>query len=131
MRICIDLDGVITQLREPGQNYGELKPVPGAIEKLKQLKASGHYIIIFTARHMKTCNGNVGAVLARQGKATLDWLHRYQIPYDEITFGKPWADVYLDDNAHRFTGWEAINGDGSTFGLSAENRKMQSGKHSC
>ncbi len=72
MRICVDLDGVICRLRQPGQPYAELKPMPGAVEKLRALRASGHYIIIYTARHMKTCEGNVGKVLARQGATTLD-----------------------------------------------------------
>jgi len=123
MRICIDLDGVVCRLRGPGQNYADLEPVPGAIEKLRQLKAAGHYLIISTARHMKTCDGNVGRVVARQGKVTLDWLERHGIEYDEIHFGKPHAQVYLDDNAVRFESWAAIAGDGSTLPASAEQQK--------
>ncbi len=120
MRICIDLDGVICQLRGPDQTYAELQPVPGAVEKLRQLKAAGHYLIIATARHMKTCEGNVGRVVARQGAVTLEWLRRHGIEYDEIHFGKPHAQVYLDDNALRFSGWENIAGDGSSFPRSTE-----------
>lgn len=123
MRICIDLDGVIAQLKSPDETYSDLMPVPGAIEKIQQLKSHGHHIIIFTARHMKTCNGNVGAVIARQGKTTLDWLAKHNIPYDELIFGKPWADIYIDDNAHRFSAWSAINGDGSNLPISSETRK--------
>ena len=123
MRICIDLDGVICRLREPGQQYADLQPVPGAIEKLRQLKAAGHYIIICTARHMKTCQGNVGMVVARQGAVTLDWLKRHNIEYDEIHFGKPHAQVYIDDNAVRFESWDSIAGDGSTLPTSAEQQK--------
>lgn len=41
----------------------DLKPVPGAIEKLKSLRTAGHTVILFTARHMKTCSGNVGDAL--------------------------------------------------------------------
>ena len=37
------------------------------------------------------------------------------VPYDEIYFGKPWAQIYIDDNAFRFENWSAINGDGSNF----------------
>lgn len=122
MRICIDLDGVICQLREPGQNYADLQPVPGAVEKLRQLRAAGHYIIISTARHMKTCEGNVGQVLARQGAVTLAWLERHGIEYDEIYFGKPHAQVYLDDNAMRFEAWDTIAGDGSSLPVSAESK---------
>jgi capsule biosynthesis phosphatase len=122
MRICIDLDGVICRLREPGQSYADLEPVPGAVEKLRALKAAGHYLIINTARHMKTCQGNVGQVVAKQGAVTLDWLSRHGIQYDEIYFGKPHAQVYLDDNAMRFESWAAIAGDGSSFSPSTEQQ---------
>lgn len=128
MRICIDLDGVICKLREPGQTYAELEPVPGAVEKLKQLKAAGHYLIIATARHMKTCEGNVGRVVAKQGAVTLEWLRRHGIEYDEIHFGKPHAQIYLDDNAWRFAGWDKLAGDGSSFPSSTEEAKAAEGK---
>jgi capsule biosynthesis phosphatase len=120
MRICIDLDGVICELRKPGENYADLSPVKGAAEKLRAFRAAGHTIIICTARHMKTCQGNVGLVVARQGQITLDWLARHQMEYDEIHFGKPHAQVYIDDNALRFAGWDKIAADGSSFPSSTE-----------
>lgn len=123
MRICIDLDGVVCQLKKSGQSYAELEPVDGAVERLASLRAAGHYIILYTARHMKTCGANVGQVLARQGKTTLDWLEKHQIAYDEIYFGKPHADIYLDDNAVRFGAWSEIAADGSTFPLSTEKQR--------
>jgi capsule biosynthesis phosphatase len=78
--------------------------------------------MIQTARHMKTCDGNVGKVVARQGKTTLDWLEKHGIEYDEIFFGKPWAQVYIDDNAMRFSSWEEIDGDGSNLPTSTESK---------
>lgn len=123
MRICFDLDGVVCELKRPGESYADVKPVAGAIEKMKALKAAGHTLIIFTARHMKTTGGDVGKVLARQGAVTFDWLARHGVPYDEIFFGKPWADVYIDDNALRFTSWEAIAADGSSLPQSREDEK--------
>lgn len=123
MRICIDLDGVIAGFKKEGQTYADVDPIDGAIEKIKSLKANGHYIIIFTARHMKTCEANVGKVNARIGKQTLDWLDKHDVEYDEIFFGKPWADVYIDDNAFRFTDWEAIDGNGEKLPISNENRR--------
>jgi capsule biosynthesis phosphatase len=122
MRLCIDLDGVVCELRKPGENYADLKAKPGAIETLRALRAAGHTIILMTARHMKTCSGNVGLVLARQGKVTLDWLAANGIEYDEIHFGKPHADIYIDDNALRFEGWDKIAGDGSSMPRSTESR---------
>ena len=122
MRICIDLDGVVCRLREPDQTYADLQPVPGAVEKLRALRAAGHYLILYTARHMKTCGGNVGQVVARQGATTLDWLKRHGIEFDEFHFGKPHADVYIDDNAVRFEGWDQIAADGSSLPMSNERR---------
>ncbi len=125
MRICIDIDGVICKLRNSGEDYPDLEPVPGAAEKLRALRAAGHYVILFTARHMKTCQGNVGLVVARKGAITLDWLARHGMEYDEIYFGKPHADIYIDDNALRFETWDKIAGDGSDLPLSAEKRKAR------
>jgi len=125
MRICIDLDGVVCQLREPGQTYAELEPLAGAVERLRSLRAAGHYLILYTARHMKTCNGNIGQVVARQGATTLDWLERHGIEFDEIHFGKPHADVYIDDNAIRFTDWDEIATDGSSLPRSSEQRHAE------
>jgi capsule biosynthesis phosphatase len=122
VRICIDLDGVICQLRRNGETYETVEPVTGAVDAIRQLRAAGHCIIVYTARHMKTCDGNVGEVLARQGRATFEWLARHEVEYDEIHFGKPHADVYIDDNAVRFESWQAIAPDGSTLPKSAEAR---------
>lgn len=119
-RICIDLDGVICELRKEDEKYEELKPVNGSVDKIKQLKQAGHYIIIYTARRMKTHNANTAKVIADIGKITLDWLEKYNIPYDEIMFGKPWADIYIDDNAYRFKSWDEINNDGSNLPKSHE-----------
>lgn len=122
MKLCIDLDGVICQLKREGQSYADLEPVPGAVERVNSLRAAGHYVILHTARHMKTCNGNVGLVIARQGKVTLDWLARHGVTYDEIHFGKPHADVYIDDNAMRFQSWDAVAPDGANLPLSHEKQ---------
>ncbi|MDW8464031.1 MAG: hypothetical protein RML10_10720 [Geminocystis sp.] len=119
-RICIDLDGCIAKLRQAGQTYADVEPVENAIEKLKALKEKGYYIIIYTARHMKTTNGNPNLAITKIGLDTLEWLKRHNIPYDEICFGKPWADVYIDDNAVRFYGWEYIDID--NLPESAESR---------
>lgn len=122
MRICVDIDGVICKLRTGHQEYSDLAPIPGAVEKLRQLSSYGHYIILYTARRMKTHRGNNGKVVADIGRITLEWLHTHNVPYDEIYFGKPWADIYIDDNAYRFTEWQSIMADGSNFPQSAERR---------
>lgn len=122
MRICVDLDGTICELRKEGELYGQLKPKEGAIDKLQKLHDAGHYIIIYTSRRMKTHDGNVAKVIADVGKITLDWLERYGVPFDEIAFGKPWADIYIDDNALRFVGWGTVSDDGQNLPQSNESK---------
>ena len=107
MRIVIDLDGTICEIRKEGQEYPDVAPKMAAIRAIRALKAKGHTIIIHTARHMKTCEGNVGAVVARVGPATIQWLHRHKVPYDEIHFGKPWGELYIDDQA-MLPDWPAV-----------------------
>lgn len=103
-RICIDLDGTICHTRKPGQDYKDVKPIEGAIETLQEWKRKGYYIIIATARHMKTCESNVGKIMAKQGKTTLDWLYEHNVPYDELYLGKAHVDVFLDDKNIQFKG---------------------------
>lgn len=109
MRIVIDLDGTICPIRQSNQTYSDLLPLPNAVERINDLRKDGHYIIISTARNMATCESNIGKVIKNVGKITLDWLDKYNIPYDEIFFGKQNADVYIDDRALRFDGWDSIN----------------------
>jgi len=97
-------------MRKPDESYGDLLPIEGAVESLVLLRSQGHYIILFTARHMKSMNSNLGLVVATQGQVMLDWLRIHGFVYDEIYFGKPYADVYIDDLALRFTSWENILG---------------------
>jgi capsule biosynthesis phosphatase len=111
MRIIIDIDGTITELKKTGQTYTSVRINPGAADKIRSLKAAGHTIILQTARHMKTCGGDQGQVVAKIGKPTLDWLTEQEIPYDEIYFGKPYGDVYIDDLALPFTNWDQITPD--------------------
>lgn len=108
MRIAIDLDGTICPIKKPDESYADLPTRPGAVARIRQLRAEGHYIIIQTARNMATREGNVGQVMKHVGKVTLDWLDLHGVEYDEIYFGKPNADVYIDDRAVRFSSWHDI-----------------------
>jgi len=51
------------------------------------------------ARRMKTHNGNVSKVIKDIGKITFDTLDKFNIQYDELCFGKPHANFYIDDLA--------------------------------
>lgn len=97
MRICFDLDNTLVTFPKTTNDYSTVKPIKSNIEYLRYLKSFGHTIIIYTARRMKTHKGSIGKSIADIGKITFDTLEKFSIPYDEIYFGKPNADVYIDD----------------------------------
>lgn len=98
-RFCFDLDGtLVTKPRIEG-DYTSCDPIEANISYLKHLKKLGHYIIISTARRMRTHHGNINAVVKDIGKITIDQLDNFGIPYDELHFGKPYAHHYIDDLA--------------------------------
>ncbi len=105
MRLCFDLDGTICENKTGTMTYSDVKPLPGAVETLKKLKADGHYIIIQTARHMRTYQANHGKILANL-QYLYDWLNKWEIPYDELLIGKPDVDVFVDDKGYHHEDWK-------------------------
>jgi capsule biosynthesis phosphatase len=99
LRICFDLDNTLVSYPKVKGDYSSVEPITKNINFLKLLKELGHTIIIHTARRMKTHHGNVGAVISDIGRVTFDTLDKFEIPYDEIYFGKPYANFYIDDLA--------------------------------
>jgi capsule biosynthesis phosphatase len=98
-RYCFDLDNTLVTFPEVPGDYTTVLPIQAAIDFVTYLKSFGHTIIIYTARRMRTHNGDLGKVVADIGIVTLETLARFKIPYDEIYFGKPEADAYIDDLA--------------------------------
>lgn len=96
-RFCFDLDNTLVTYPEIAGDYSTVRPIDRVISFLNFLRSQGHTIIIQTARRMKTHSGNVGKVQADISKVTFDTLDRFNISYDEIYFGKPYADFYIDD----------------------------------
>ena len=97
LRICFDLDNTLVSYPKIHGDYTSVDPIIKNINFAKFLKSLGHTIIIHTARRMKTHNGSVGGVIADIGKVTIDTLDKFKIPYDELYFGKPYANFYIDD----------------------------------
>jgi capsule biosynthesis phosphatase len=99
LRICFDLDNTLVTLPTVPGDYSTVKPIFKMISLLKNLKKLGHTIIIYTARRMNTHKHNVGRVIRDIGFVTFQTLEKFGIEYDEILFGKPIADIYIDDKA--------------------------------
>ena len=99
LRICFDLDNTLVTYPTIPNDYSSVKPIKKMIDLLISLKKSGHEIIIYTARRMKTHQNNVGKVIKDIALITINTLDKFNIPYDELIFGKPIADIYIDDRA--------------------------------
>ena len=99
LRICFDLDNTLLTYPAIAGDYSTVKPIYKNFALLKKLKSDGHEIIIYTARRMKTHHGNIGKVIKDIAGITIDTLERFNIEYDELIFGKPIADIYIDDRA--------------------------------
>lgn len=95
MRICFDLDNTLCC----GVPYYEAVPVPGASQLLRELRRQGHTVIIQTARGMGSSDGNPGKAIAQEGAQVFEQLDAWGFEYDELYFGKPAADLYVDDKA--------------------------------
>ena len=102
--LIFDLDGTICPIKKENEKYEDIVPNAKMIEKMKEDKKMGARIIINTSRNMRTYNGNLGLINANTAKVLLAWLDKWDIPYDEILYGKPWAGhrgIYIDDRAVR------------------------------
>ena len=87
---CFELDNTLFTNPEIEDDYTTVKPILQNINILKSIKNYGHTIIIHTSRNLN---------LSRKiniGKITFETLEKYEIPFDEIYFGKPNADFYID-----------------------------------
>ena len=105
LRWVFDLDNtIVTYPRVPG-DYTTVQPKDNIIRFIRLLYESGHYIIIHTARHMKTCNDDVDMVKATVSEITKTTLNAMSVPYHELVFGKPYGDVYVDDKCTNPTHW--------------------------
>lgn len=82
------------------KKYLDAKPNPKMILHLRMLQQRGWYIIIHTARRMVTHNGDISKIIEDIGEITQTWLGLYEVPYDELIFGKPYSNTYyVDDKA--------------------------------
>ena len=114
--IVIDIDDTICftnhNYQDAKQKYGNALPNNKVINGMRILKRQGFHIILLTARRMLTHNGDIEKIIKDVGKITTDWLERYDVPYDELIWGKPYSSTYyVDDkamNLEEFVKWTKI-----------------------
>ena len=99
-----DIDGTIWKIKGKGERYEDLVPYPEIVEKMRYYKEQGAKIILYTSRNMNSYNGNLGMINAHTAPILLEWLKKWDIPYDEIVYGKVWPGhkgFYVDDRTIR------------------------------
>lgn len=92
---CIDIDGTICTNTEG--EYEAAEPYADVIEEINRLYEAGHRIVLLTARGSTT---------------SIDWrscterqLTVWGVRYHELHFGKPSADIYVDDKGMNAKAW--------------------------
>jgi len=101
------------------RDYPNAEPIQPVIDKINRLKAEGYYIKLYTARGQNSCHGDIELIKERNEDVLRDWLDRHGVQYDELIFGKPLGDWYIDDKGMSL---EAF--------LAAEFRPMRGGSGS-
>ena len=104
LTFCFDIDGTLCPIKKKDEEYIDLVPFKEMVDKLKEYKEGGAKIVLFTSRNMNSYGGNIGLINANTAKVLLKWLDKWEIPYDEIIYGKPWPGhkgFYVDDRTVR------------------------------
>ena len=103
-KFIFDIDGTLCPIKGKEEKYEDLVPYKNMVDKLKYYKDNGAKIILFTSRNMNSYDGNIGIINKNTAKILLNWLDKWEIPYDEIIYGKPWPGhkgFYVDDRTIR------------------------------
>lgn len=96
MQIIIDIDGTICT-EEKTYSRSMAKPLKKAVESVNKIYDKGHTVILYSARSWV------------EYEMTYDWLQKHGFKYHQLILGKPVGDVWIDDRAIEFKGWDKVN----------------------
>lgn len=100
-----DLDETLVTLPDALNDYSTCLPYENVARLARRLHACGHRIVIHTARRMLSLRGDVSEIERQTRKVMEENLQIHGIPFDEIVFGKPYGDVYVDDKSVNPRAW--------------------------
>lgn len=103
-RIVIDVDFTLCGPKPPGGTYLDCAPREDVIEALRRYQAQGYYVIVQSARQMRTYANNLGEINVHTLPVLMEWMRKHDVPHDEVIVGKPWCGhdgFYVDDRAIR------------------------------
>lgn len=98
-KIIIDLDDTIT-IDSSSKQYETKLPNLHIKRTLQSLAKRSLPVTIFSARNMRSLNGDLNAINKITKPIAEEWLKKNNIPYDKLQLGKPWAGPngwYVDD----------------------------------
>lgn len=81
--------------------YADAIPNRELISVMQKMATQGYKFILHTARGWISCKEDVKAAEEKYRKQIETWLHKHNVPYDSLIFGKPYAIWYVDDKALR------------------------------
>ena len=62
LTFCFDIDGTLCPIKKKEEAYIDLVPYPEMIDKIREYKAGGAKIVLFTSRNMNSYHGNIGLI---------------------------------------------------------------------
>jgi uncharacterized HAD superfamily protein len=95
MIYCFDIDGTICS--NTNGDYEKAVPYHSTIEKVNKLFDQGNTIYYYTARGVTTGYD--------WRKITENQFLKWNVKYHKLFFGKPTADLYIDDKCMSINEW--------------------------
>ena len=95
-----DIDGTICSLTSDS-TYNDVIPFEDRIRQINALADAGNEVIFYTARGMGRTSNDLNAAKELFYDLTVNQLHRWNVRYKQLFFGKPAGDYYIDDKATR------------------------------
>lgn len=93
--VVVDIDDTIA-FHKDRDDIANATANENVINKINELHDKNWKIILFTARGDRSCK-TLEEKIDKYGQLTKDWLNAHNVKYDELKFGKPNADYYVDD----------------------------------
>ena len=97
IKLVFDIDDTICNNKN--RDYENAIPYKNVIDKINKLHKEGAKITLYTSRGMVSCNGDIEKIIKKNKPILERWLEKNNVEYDELIFGKPLGDVYVDDKA--------------------------------
>jgi len=97
MVIVIDFDGTLAL--GDTSDINKMSPNTKLVSLINEMYVDGNYIKIVTARGCKSCS----SIQERELKYKTiisDWLKKYNVSYNELSFNKEYGDAYIDDRCY-------------------------------